>query len=146
MIVGNAIDFNELLKLLKQRLTDHVAKHGIYNLAKCVAVITTSTTPANQKAELNDIFKLLDGSKTPSDTSKVHRVQLALLITGDIGREMDLSAQRGVADRLKGIYLGYFDSWSKELKKRSLVRAGECCRWRAQGFFASHGEQARGRQ
>lgn len=125
MILSKAIDFHELLMILQARLTTSmVGKHGIYNLAKCIAVITANTTQENCQDVLDKIFKLLDGSNTPTETSTLPQVQLSLLITGDLGRMIDLSIHKGTPARLKTIYLGYFESLSEDLKNAAAYALG----------------------
>jgi cullin-associated NEDD8-dissociated protein 1 len=124
MVVSNAIDFHELLVLLRQRLTNLVGKHGIYNLAKCIGVITANTTQENCRNVLDEIFVMLDGSNTPADSSALLIVQLSLLITGDLGRMVDLSVYDGAAARLKAIYVGYFESSSEDLKNAAAYALG----------------------
>lgn len=123
MIVSNAIDFQELLFVLRQRLNDGVGKHGIYNLAKCIAVITATTSAENATKVLNEIYSLLDQTNTPADPEQLRQVQLSLLITGDLGRIMDLSSL-GACDRLKAVYLSYFDSSSEDLKQAAAYALG----------------------
>jgi len=124
MIVSNAVEFQELLFLLRQRLNEKVSKNGIYNLAKCIAVITSTTTPENTKKVLGETFTLLEGSNTPTEVASLRQVQLSLLITGDLGRMVDLNTFDGVADRLKNIYIGYFESASEDLKHAAAYSLG----------------------
>lgn len=124
LVVSNAVDFQELLKLLRERLDDKVSKHGISILAKCIAVITATTTPENGKQVLTEVLGLLEGAGTPSDAKELRQVQLALLITGDLGRMVDLGTLEGAAERLKAIYISYFDSTSEDLKHAAAYALG----------------------
>lgn len=123
MIASSAIDFNELRFLLNQRSNEKVGKHGIYNLAKCIAVIMAEN-PTNAKAVLEELYVLLEGTGAPADAEKVRQVQVATLITGDLGRIMDLAAFDGAPDRLKAIYLSFFDSSSEDLKHAAAYALG----------------------
>jgi cullin-associated NEDD8-dissociated protein 1 len=61
---------------------------------------------------------------TADDTAKVRQLQLALLVTGDLGRIVDLSSKAGVADRLKAIYVGYFESSSEDIRSAASYALG----------------------
>lgn len=124
IIISGSVDFEELLFLLRHRLSDKVGKNGIYNLAKCIAVITAATTRDNSKKVLEETLSLLDGSATPADPAPLRQVQLALLITGDFGRMIDLNSIDGAAEKLKNIYVGYFDSASEDLKNAAAYALG----------------------
>jgi cullin-associated NEDD8-dissociated protein 1 len=128
LVASKAVEFNELLFLLRQRLNGKVGKQGIYNLAKCIATITVATTPENGQTLLNEIFSLLESSSssTPADAATLRQVQLGLLITGDLGRMIDLSSPstNGAAERLKPIYMSYFDSKSEDLKHAAAYALG----------------------
>jgi cullin-associated NEDD8-dissociated protein 1 len=124
MIVSNAIDFDELHALLRQKLTHQVGKHGLYNLGKCIAVITASASHESRQKVLNEILALLTASKTPTDADGVLQVQLSLIVTGDVGRMIDLSSLEDVGSRLKAIYVGYFESSSEDLKNAAAYALG----------------------
>lgn len=125
MVRSNTIEFQELLALLRGRLTDTVAKHGVYNLAKCIAVITATTTSESRLLFFNEIFQTLEGSPTPDTTPALRQVQLSILISGNLGQMIGLNEiNEGGADRLKSIYLRYFDSTSEELKHAASYALG----------------------
>jgi cullin-associated NEDD8-dissociated protein 1 len=124
MVLSNAVDFDELLSLLRARLNEKVGKHGIYNLAKCIAMIAATTTPENTQKVIAETLTLLKGSNTPTEEASLRQVQLALLITGDLGRMADLSKIDGVADELKTIYIAYFESPSEDLKQAAAYALG----------------------
>lgn len=124
MILSNAIDFDELLLLLQQRLSSKVGKHGIYNLGKCIALITATTSANNFHKILNEIFNVLDGSQTPTEADAVLNIQLSLIITGDFGRMVDLSSLDDSASRLRSIYVGYFDSPLEDVKNAAAYALG----------------------
>jgi cullin-associated NEDD8-dissociated protein 1 len=121
IILSNVVEYQDFRGLLEQRLTEGVGKHGIYNLAKCIAVSTASASDADQQRSLSEMMQQLDGSKTPTETSDVRKVELSLLITGDFGRSADLSTY---ADSLEAIYVGYFDSWADDLKNAASYALG----------------------
>eukprot|EP00523_Entomoneis_sp_CCMP467_P004781 CAMPEP_0168750362 /NCGR_PEP_ID=MMETSP0724-20121128/17229_1 /TAXON_ID=265536 /ORGANISM="Amphiprora sp., Strain CCMP467" /LENGTH=1377 /DNA_ID=CAMNT_0008798373 /DNA_START=1 /DNA_END=4134 /DNA_ORIENTATION=+ len=124
VVVANAVDFDELLALLRQRLgQDKLGRHAVYNLAKCIAIITGSSGQDNTKKVLNEIFEVLESSTSPEDGDALRQVQLSLLVTGDLGRMTDLSAD-GSADRLKAIYLSKFESSSEDLKHAAAYALG----------------------
>ena len=121
VVVTKAVEFDELLQSLRQRLNGRVGKHAIYNLAKCIAIITGSSGAESTNELLKEIFELLESDKTPEDTASIRQVQLALLITGDLGRITGLGAD---ADRLKRIYMNQFESSSEDLKHAAAYALG----------------------
>lgn len=112
--------------LFRQRLNDKVGKAGVYNLAKCIAVITATTSAENGQKVLADVFALLEknGTGTPTAADSLREVQLSLLLTGDLGRMYDLGTLDGVAERLKKVYITYFDSNSEELRQAASYALG----------------------
>ncbi|KAL7566739.1 hypothetical protein ACA910_017789 [Epithemia clementina (nom. ined.)] len=123
VVVAGAVAFDELLVQLRQRLNGKVGKHAIYNLAKCIAIITGSSGAENTSKVLSEIFELLESETTPEDTASIRQVQLSLLITGDLGRMTDLGAD-GSAGRLKRIYMNKFESTSEDLKHAAAYALG----------------------
>lgn len=129
VVESNAVDFNELLKLLKDRLTSDLPRTGIYNLAKCIGTIAAATTPENTGAVLEEMLKLLEATnvsadESSTDDSSLRNVQLSLLVTGDLGRMLDLSSFGNAADRLKNTYERFFDSNSDDLKQAAAYALG----------------------
>lgn len=124
MIVRNAIDFPELHTLLREKLSVQTGKHGIYNLSKCIAAITASSSLDTCQNVFNEIVSLLNGSITPDDTADLAKTHLSLLLAGDLGRMLDLSIVTRLALRLKDIYIGYFESTSEELKNAAAYALG----------------------
>ena len=126
VVNSNAVEFAELLGLLRGRLEQASAsKHAIYNLAQCIAVITSATSPENRQGVVTDCLQLLDNSPTPDDEAELRKVQLALLISGDLGRMIDLgSVSADVPQNLNTIYMGYFESPSEDLKNASSFALG----------------------
>lgn len=122
LVVSNAIEFSELRQMLHGRLDSSdqtLGKHGLSNLAKCIAVITASTTPANREGVISDILTSLEGE------AEAHQVQLSLLVSGDLGRVVDLSSMPQVADRFLAIYMSSFDdSPSEEVKHAAAYALG----------------------
>jgi cullin-associated NEDD8-dissociated protein 1 len=117
IVLSGAVDFHELLSMLRNNLEPASnSKHAIYNLAKCIAVITSVTSPENRQEVITETLASLEGLTTPQDLGVLKKVQLALLVSGDLGRIVDLSTIPGVADQLQTIYMGYFDSPSEDLK------------------------------
>lgn len=117
IVISGAVDFPDLLTMLRNRLGQASnSKHAIYNLAKCIAVITSVTTAENRQGVITETLSSLQGSTTPDDTAALKSIQLAILVSGDLGRIVDLSTIAGVADSLLAIYMGYFESTSEDLK------------------------------
>jgi len=125
IVLSNAVDFHELLEMLRSRLGQaSSSKHAIYNLAKSIAVITSVTSEANRQAVVSETLQSLEGLTTPDEAAELKKVQLALLVSGDLGRIVDLSSIGGVAGRLQAIYMGYFDSPSEDLKYAAAYALG----------------------
>jgi len=121
IIVSESIEFEELLGMLRQRLTDKVSKTGVYTLAKCIAVITANTSADNRSKVLSETFQLLEGSSTPEVPAELRQAQMSILITGDTGRLVDLSAE---AEKMKAIYVGFFESPSEDLRNAASYALG----------------------
>ncbi|GKY96499.1 hypothetical protein MPSEU_000609500 [Mayamaea pseudoterrestris] len=124
MVASQAATFSDLLFLLRQRVDDKISRHGIYNIAKCIAVILLVAPPADREKELNEIIALLEHSVA---SSEVRQVQLSLLITGDLGRMLNLGEVDGATDRLKTVYFMYFDASVEELKSAAAYSLGNAC-------------------
>jgi cullin-associated NEDD8-dissociated protein 1 len=126
IVLSGAVAFADLLALLRQNLAPASAsKHAIENLAKCIAVITSVTSVEDRQGVLSETLSSLEGSTTPEDPAALKKVQLALLMSGDLGRIVDLSTTMdGVADKLLTIYMGYFDSPSEDLKNAAAFALG----------------------
>jgi cullin-associated NEDD8-dissociated protein 1 len=125
LVISNAVDFHDLLGMLHNRLDQaSKSKHATYNLGRCIAVITSATTKENRQGVISETLVSLEGSKTPDDAASLKKVQLALLVSGDLGRIVDLSSIPGVANKLQTIYMGYFDSSSEDLKYAAAYALG----------------------
>ncbi|CAB9496167.1 Cullin-associated NEDD8-dissociated protein [Seminavis robusta] len=126
IVLSNAVEFSDLLVMLRERLKEEkIGKHAIYNLAKCIAIITATTTPENRQGVVDETLVLLDKAETPDTSAELRRVQLALLVSGDLGRMVDLSTlSGGVAERLQKIYMEYFLSSSEDLKHAAAFSLG----------------------
>jgi cullin-associated NEDD8-dissociated protein 1 len=125
VVAVDAIDFAELLGMLRARLDQASGnKHAIYNLAQCIAVITASTDPRNLQGVLAETLGVLEGSPTPGEPAELKRVQLAILVSGDLGRRVDYGTMAGVSEKLDAIYMGYFASSSEDLKNAAAYALG----------------------
>lgn len=124
MVVSNAVEFQDLLNLLRSRLTTNVSKHGTYNLAKCIATIAAATNVENRQSFFTEVLFLLEGSTTPEDTSDLRQVQLSILISGDLCRMIDLNGMSAATEKLRDIYLKYFESSSEDLKHAASYALG----------------------
>jgi len=124
LVISNAIGFHDL-GMLRNRLEQaSSSKHAIYNLGRCIAVITAVTTPENRQGVISETLVSLEGSKTPEAFAALKSTQLAILVSGDLGRIVDLSSLSGAADQLLTIYMGYFDSSSEDLKHAAAYALG----------------------
>ena len=127
LVICNAVEFHDLLELLRGKLEQaSSSKHAIYNLGKCIAVITSATTPEKRLGVVNETLATLE-TGVPSDdvdAATLKQVQLALLVSGDLGRIIDLSTIPGVTEKLQTIYLGFFESKSEDLKHAAAYALG----------------------
>lgn len=123
VVESSALPYGELLGLLCQCLEPGSSKHAVYNLAKCGAVVATSTSAEDTKKVLEDAVEELKSIETPEDESALKRKQFLLLQTGNVGASVGLD-MAGVEDQLKSIYIGYFDSSSEELKSAAAHALG----------------------
>lgn len=125
LIISNAVAFHDLLGMLRDRLDNAASsKHAIYNLGRCIAIITSATSQENRQGVISETLSTLEGSKTPKEAASLKNVQLALLVSGDLGRIVDLSSMPGVADSLLAIFMGYFESSSEDLKHAAAYALG----------------------
>eukprot|EP00536_Pseudo-nitzschia_multiseries_P005324 jgi/Psemu1/254397/estExt_Genewise1Plus.C_990038 len=122
IVISNAVEFTELLGMLRERLGQaSESKHAVYNLAECIAVISKATSPENLKGVVTDSLKTLEDKNL-----EPKKIQLALLVLGDIGRLVDLgSVSADVPEKLKTVYMGYFESESEDLKNASSYALGQ---------------------
>lgn len=125
VVIADAVSFHDLLSMLRSRLNPSTSsKHVLYNLAEGIATIASVTTTENLHGLVSETLQTLDGSTTPADPVELKKVQLALLVSGDLGRMVDMGSMAGVTDRLNVIYMGYFDSSSEDLKNASAYALG----------------------
>lgn len=125
IVLSGAVDFHQLLSMLRANLEKaSTHKSSIENLAKCIAVITSVTSPENRLGVIDETLTALEGSNTPKDEGILKKVQLAILMSGDLGRIVDLSTIEGVADKLLAIYMGYFESDLEDLKNAASYALG----------------------
>ena len=127
VVISNAVEFRELLELLRGQLERaSSSKHALYNLAQCIAVIASATSSENRQGVLTECLQTLENSPTPSDEGDLKKVQLALLVSGDLGRLIDLgSVSADIPEKLKEIYMPYFDSPSEDLKNAASYALGK---------------------
>lgn len=125
-MISGAVEFSQLLTMLRGNLDKASAsKHAIENLAKAIAVITSVTSPEDRQGVIVETLATLEGSKTPEDPTAIRTVRLALLMSGDLGRMVDLNTvMDGVANKFLEIYTGYFDSSSEDLKNAAAYALG----------------------
>mmetsp|Transcript_15391 Transcript_15391/g.23598 ORF Transcript_15391/g.23598 Transcript_15391/m.23598 type:complete len:1350 (+) Transcript_15391:140-4189(+) len=126
MIVSDAVDFTVLFAMLKDKSTaeESLGKHAIANLAKCIGVITAATTVENRHKVLSELLQFLENARSPSDSVEIRQVVLNLLISGNLGRVVDYNSMDSFVDRIKNIYLAYFDSSSEEIKHAAAYALG----------------------
>jgi cullin-associated NEDD8-dissociated protein 1 len=124
VVASSAIEFQDLLSMLRSRVVEGSGKHTVYNIARCIAVITAATSSENCQSVVTDTLNSLNGTETPEDPAGLKNVQLALLVSGELGRIVDLSTLGGTADSLQGIYMGYFESPSEDLKYAAAYALG----------------------
>jgi len=119
IIRSEAVEYSDLLAMFRKREEEALGKHATYNLARCIAVITASTSAENRQAVVDETLALLEKVETPEDAKELRRVTLALLVSGDLG-----SLEADVADKLQNIYAEYFLSPSEDLKHAAAYALG----------------------
>ena len=126
IVTSGAVEFQDLMSLLRENLPQvSSSKHAIENLARCIATITAVTTAENRQAVVSQKLAALEGARTPVDQVALKKVQLSLLISGDLGRMVNLtSGADGVAEKFLSIYMGYFESPSEDLKNAAAYALG----------------------
>jgi cullin-associated NEDD8-dissociated protein 1 len=116
LVEKNVMTFQELFSALDARLDEKTSKVGVYNLSKSMSAVITSAAESEQNKTLDDMFGRLGGFETPTNGLELRRIQLALLMTGDLGRSIDLGHKGETANKLKAIYEGYFASSEDDLR------------------------------
>ena len=126
IVTSGTLGFQELMSLLRKNLPQvSSSKHAMENLARCIATITAVTTAENRQGLVSEKLAALEGAGTPVDQVALKKVQLSLLISGDLGRMINFSAGAdGVAERFLSIYMGYFESPSEDLKNAAAYALG----------------------
>jgi cullin-associated NEDD8-dissociated protein 1 len=126
MVISEAIDFQELLQLLRSRAEteERLSKLPLSSLAQSIAVITAATTPENREGVISDLLKSLEGASDAMDEASTRQMILSLRASGDLGRVVDYSSMDGVAERFQAVYLGSFDYSSEEIKHAGAYALG----------------------
>eukprot|EP00934_Nitzschia_sp_Nitz4_P009374 Nitzschia sp. Nitz4//scaffold383_size13514//5188//9241//NITZ4_008976-RA/size13514-augustus-gene-0.1-mRNA-1//1//CDS//3329549939//9364//frame0 len=126
LVVSGAVEFEALLGMLRGNLEKaSSSKHAMENLAKCIAVIAAVTSAENRTRVVTETLASLEGCVTPENKPGLRAIQLALLMSGDLGRRVDLgTAVEGGADKFLAVYTGYFDSPSDDLKNAAAYALG----------------------
>jgi len=117
-VQSDAVIFQDLLVKLQNK------EHGdsrqvIANLAKCIAAVTVSADESNRGMVISNILQSLESAE-----QNVYSTQLALRVSGDVGRVVDLSKLTGVTDKLQQAYFSSFDSPSDGVKNAAAYGLG----------------------
>jgi cullin-associated NEDD8-dissociated protein 1 len=126
LVTCNIIGFNELFEALQSKLpkvpqsleenqahSESSAKKVIGNIAKCLAIITSSTSETKRIEVVTDLMNVL-GNGLSNDN--VYSIMLALRMSGDLGCTVELSAIDVVREKLQFTYISYFDSHVEDVK------------------------------
>jgi cullin-associated NEDD8-dissociated protein 1 len=124
IVITSAVDFVELYTMLHDRLSSAASKNAVYNLSKCIATVIAATTAINRHKVVSDTISVLSGPMNPADVVSVRRIQLSMLVTGDVGRLVDLSTLDGVTVKLQADYLKFFESNSEDLRNAAAYALG----------------------
>jgi len=117
-VQSNADIFQTLLMQLQER--DHGdSRQVIANLSKCIAAVTVAADDSNREMVISNILLSLE-----TQEQSVYSTQLALRVSGDVGRVIDLSQHIGVADKLQQAYFLSFDSPSDDIKNAAAYGLG----------------------
>lgn len=133
MIVSEAVDFKELLGMLTQK-SEGSSKHALANVAKCTGVITAATSPSNRVEVVGNLLATLEGDGDLVDETVVKQKVFSLLVSGDLGRQVDYQTMDGAAERMLAIYMSSFDTKSEEIKNAASYALGRASMG-SQGVF-----------
>lgn len=90
VITSKGVEFQELFEKLHQQLQPDLSKSAIYNLAECIAAVSCATSPENTRSVLDGALKAMEAASLgETDGAKLKDLQLSVLISGDIGRQVD---------------------------------------------------------
>ncbi|KAL7470571.1 hypothetical protein ACHAXS_010825 [Conticribra weissflogii] len=120
IILTDAVSFDELRDLLAGQISEGGHKAGkqvISNIAECIATIAAVTPPSKRESFIENTISAFEGSHGNTK-------QLNLLIAGDLGRKVNLSAIPGVADSLQKIFLLCLDSDNEDTKHAAALALG----------------------
>jgi len=123
MTTSKAITFDNLRDMLVEQIDTNGSKSSkqvISNLAECVATIAAVAPPAKQ----NTFIKNTISAIKKSGDGNAQTTQLNLLVSGDLGRKVDLSSMPGVADSLQQIYDQAFGSSNEDIKHAAALALG----------------------
>ena len=122
LIVSNTVDFSDLLSSLQSRCVNTMAKQSLFNLSKCIAVVSASTNEEGQENVAKHLISTLE--QNGPNTNDVLGIQLALLTLGELGQRVDLSRMQGVSENLTSICLKFFESSSEDVKQAASYALG----------------------
>ena len=124
LVMSNTAVFSELLSSLESRITPDASmtKQSLYNLSKCIAVISASTNASDREQVVRHLISTLENNGP--NTNDVMRVQLALLTLGELGQRIDLSQMSDIAGKLTAICLQFFESSSEDVKHAASYALG----------------------
>ena len=123
MITSKAVTFDKLRDMLVEQMDNNGTKSSkqvVSNLAECISTIAAAATPAKQKTFLKSTIAAIK----KSGDSNPHTTQLNLLVSGDFGRKVDLSAMPGVAESVQKVYDESFDSSNEDIKHAAALALG----------------------
>jgi len=127
LVSGNAVAFQDLLVALNSRLPSAGSKHSIANLAKCIAAVTAAATEDERNAVVADLMASLESLRQMQEAETSPKIQLALRVTGDLGRIVSLGSMPGVTVRLQKIYMFFFESEFEDIKNAAAYGLGRSC-------------------
>lgn len=123
LITSKAVTFDKLRDMLVEQMETNGSKSSkqvISNLAECIATIAAVATPAKQKTFIKSTISAIKNS----GDGNARTTQLNLLVSGDLGRKVDLSSMPGVADSIQQIYDQSFDSSNEDIKHAAALALG----------------------
>mmetsp|Transcript_26833 Transcript_26833/g.56514 ORF Transcript_26833/g.56514 Transcript_26833/m.56514 type:complete len:1376 (+) Transcript_26833:345-4472(+) len=120
IVLSDAVSFDELRGLLAGLISEGGNKAGkqvISNIAECIATIAVVTPPSERESFIENTISAITGSLGNTK-------QLNLLVAGDLGRKVNLSAIPGVANSLQMIFLQCLDSDNEDTKHVAALALG----------------------
>ena len=135
LVAGDPSIFSELFSSLESRCVAPMAKQSLYNLSKCVAVVSASSNKENQEKVVQKLISTLENFGP--NTNDVLPAQLALLTLGELGQRINLSNVNNASQSLATICLQFFEASSEDVKHAASYALGRSAVGNVNAFLPS---------